>query len=205
MTQRDTYHHGDLRQTLIEAALELVSLKDVESLSLREVARRVGVSHTAPYRHFADKDALLAAVAEEGFQLLRQQLKTAMHQATSDSLKQLQTIGMAYIQFALDHASHYRIMFGAYGATSAQKTPALAEAAMQALMVIINSIVAGQQAGVMRTEDPQQLAWAAWALVHGLAMLLIDQQISVTDSQSVTSLSSFVTQMLMEGLARTVT
>lgn len=204
MSNRETYHHGNLRQSLIEAALELVSEKDVESLSLREVARRAGVSHAAPYRHFADKDALLAAVAEEGFQMLRCQLETAVYQAPPAPLKQLQANGMAYVQFALDHAAHYRVMFGAYGATSAQQHPALAEAAMQALLVLVNSIIAGQQVGVIRKEDPQQLAWAAWALVHGLAMLLMDNQIAMTDPQAITALSTFITQTLIEGLAMVV-
>ncbi|MBV8886008.1 MAG: TetR/AcrR family transcriptional regulator [Chroococcidiopsidaceae cyanobacterium CP_BM_RX_35] len=204
MSNRETYHHGNLRQSLIEAALELVSEKDVESLSLREVARRVGVSHAAPYRHFADKEALLVAVAEEGFQMLRCQLETAVYQAPPAPLKQLQAIGMAYVQFALDHAAHYRVMFGAYGATSTQQHPVLAEAATQALMVLINSIIAGQQVGAIREKDPQQIAWAAWALVHGLAMLLMDNQIAMTDPQEITALSTFITQTLIEGLAQVV-
>lgn len=204
MSNRETYHHGDLRQTLIEAALELVSEKNVESLSLREVARRVGVSHAAPYRHFADKDALLAAVAAEGFQMLRCQMETAMYQAPPVPLKQLQAIGIAYVRFALDHAAHYRLMFGAYGTPSAPLHPALAEAAMQASMVLVNSIIAGQQVGVIRKEHPQQLAWAAWALVHGLAMLLMDNQIAMTDPQAITTLSTFITQTLIKGLAMVV-
>lgn len=199
MTHRETYHHKELRQALIDAALELIVEKDVGSLSLREVARRVGVSHAAPYRHFADKDALLAAVAEEGFELLSITLKEAMQQASSDPLKQVQACGVAYVRYALAHPSHYRIMFGAYGAT-AQHYPTLADAAMQAFMVLVNSIIAGQKAGMIRSEDPKQLATAAWSLVHGLAMLIIDGQIPIKESQAVASLSSFITQTLIEGL-----
>jgi hypothetical protein len=108
---------------------------------------------------------------------------------------------MAYVQFALDHAAHYCVMFGGYGATSAQQHPALAEASMLALMVLVNSIIAGQQVGVIRKEVPQQLAWAAWALVHGLAMLLMDNHIAMTDPQAIAALSIFITQTLIAGLA----
>jgi AcrR family transcriptional regulator len=202
MTERETYHHGDLRQALIEAALELVSEKDVDSLSLREVARRVGVSHAAPYRHFADKEALLAAVAQEGFQMLHHTLEIVLHKAPLDPLKRLQEIGVTYVDFALEHSSHYRLMFGAYGATSAQQNPELAQAATQAFMVLVNCVETGQQAGVIRVDDSKQLALAAWALTHGLAMLLMDGQIPITTSQPVAPLSDFITQVLVEGMAR---
>lgn len=199
MTQKQTYHHGDLRQALIDAALELVVEKDVSSLSLREVARRVGVSHTASYRHFADKQALLAAVAEEGFQVLSHYLEEAVQQPTPDPLKRLEAAGIAYVRYAIEHSSHYRVMFGAYPANK-QTHPSLADASTQAFMVLVNAIVEGQKAGVVRLGEPVQLGWAAWALVHGLAMLLIDGRLPVTEKQALNSLSSFITRILIEGL-----
>ncbi len=199
-TERETYHHGDLRQALIDAALELIAEKDVSSLSLREVARRVGVSHAAPYRHFADKDALLAAVAEEGFQTLTQQLKEAVQQANSEPVKQLEASGIAYVDYAIAHPSHYRVMFGAYGANE-KKHPSLSKASMQAFMVLVNVIVEGQSAGVMRSGEPKQLASAAWAVVHGLAMLIIDGQLPVIESGEIDVLSGFVVHVFAEGLA----
>lgn len=202
MTERESYHHGELRQALIEAALELVSTKDVDSVSLREVARRVGVSHAAPYRHFADKEALLAAVAQEGFQMLRQTLETVLNQAKLDPLRRLQELGVSYVNFALEHSSHYRLMFSAYGATSTQQSPELVQAATQAFMVLVNCVKAGQQERVIRMDDSEKLALAAWALTHGLAMLLMDGQIPTTNSQTVAPLSNFITQILVEGLAR---
>ncbi len=200
MAERETYHHGDLRQALIEAALTLISEKNVESISLRDVARRVGVSHAAPYRHFADKNTLLAAVATEGFQLLHDALEEAAHNVPDHPLKQLQDIGIAYVHFALSHSSHYRLMFGAYQTTVSQQPDNLAEAVDNAFMVLVNVIIQGQKVGVMRANDPRQLAQAAWALVHGLAMLLMDGQISEMNAQSVTSLSTAVTQLLLEGI-----
>lgn len=201
MAERETYHHGDLRQALIAAALTLISEKNVESVSLRDVARRVGVSHAAPYRHFADKDALLAAVAVEGFQLLQDALEAAAHLIPDNPLQQLQDIGIAYVHFALKHSSHYCLMFGAYRRTTSPPPPDLAETADNAFMVLVDAIIRGQQAGVMRTGDPKQLALAAWSLVHGLAMLLMDGQISEINPQSVMPLSAAVTQLLIEGIA----
>ncbi len=202
MTHSETYHHGDLRQALIDAALELVSEKEVGSLSLREVARRVGVSHAAPYRHFADKDALLAAMATEGFQMLGRQMTAAKQKAPPDPVEQLQASGIAYVHYALEHPSCYRVMFGAYGADHGQKHPALADAATQTFMVLVDEIIAGQKAGVIRLDDAKQLGWAAWALVHGLAMLMIDGQIPISENQTVTSLSGFITRVMVEGLVR---
>lgn len=199
MVERKTYHHGDLRQALIQAALELTTEKDLASLSLREVARRVGVSHTSSYRHFTDKDALLAAVAQAGFQTLHQVLETAMQQAPSEPLKQLQATGVAYIDFALEHSAHYHLMFGAYGANSAQQHPELEQTATQAFMVIVRIVETGQQAGVIRQGDPIQLAQAAWSMSHGFVMLLMDGQIPKAPDQSVASLSNFITQVLIEG------
>ena len=106
------------------------------------------------------------------------------------------------MDFALEHSSHYRLMFGAYGATSAQQNPELAQAATQAFMVLVNGVKTGQQEGVIRLDDSKQLALAAWALTHGLAMLLMDGQIPITTSQPVAPLSNLITQVLVEGLTR---
>lgn len=203
MSEREPYHHGDLRQALIRAALELISEKTVEGVSLREVARRVGVSHTAPYRHFVDKEALLAAVATDGFQMLHHKLEVAIQSSSADAVQQIQNSGVAYIGFALEHPSYYHLMFGAYRSTSAQQNPELEHAAREAFMVLVDAIARGQQAGVIRADDSEQLALTAWALVHGWAMLCIDGQIPLSDTQSSHHLAVFATQILVEGLSKT--
>jgi len=200
VAKRKTYHHGDLRQALIEAALTLISEKNVESVSLRDVARRVGVSHAAPYRHFADKDALLVAVAVEGFQLLHDDLEAAAQNTPDHPLQQLQNIGIAYVHFAITHAAHYHLMFGAYRTTALQPPANLVQAADNTFDVLVNAIMRAQQLGLMRSDDPKQLALAAWSLVHGLAMLVMDGQIPEFNPESVTSLSTAMTQLLLEGI-----
>lgn len=193
------YHHGNLRQSLIDAALELIAEKqDAKTLSLREVARRVGVSHAAPYRHFADKEALLAAVAEEGFHLLLDYLHRAMVHI-DEPARRLQASGVGYVRFAIAHPSHYRVMFSTLQ-VDYLNYPGLNEAGAKAFAVMVDEIMAGQAAGQMKTGDPQQLAWVSWSLVHGLSMLLIEHQLPLTDEQDIEALAEFATQSSMEGL-----
>ena len=194
------YHHGDLRQTLIDAALRLIADKrDASTLSLREVARRVRVSHAAPYRHFADKDSLLAAVAEEGFHILNGYLQGGCQKAPADPLRQLQGSGTAYIQFAIAHPSHYRVMFGALQVNNTA-VPSLNTAAQEAFAVMEKAIASGQTLGKIKAGDPRQLAWVAWSLVHGLALLLIDHQLPITAEPAIANLIEVATQSLIYGI-----
>src|SRR4051794_27635084 len=106
------YHHGDLQRALVDAAVALLAEGGAAAVTLREVARRAGVTHAAPYRHFADKAALLAAVAEEGFRALHDAVARAGAEAPDDPLARLAASGQAYLRFAMSHPAHYRVMFG---------------------------------------------------------------------------------------------
>src|SRR5579885_1357404 len=97
------YHHGDLRHTLIQAGVELLAEEGAQELDLRKVARRAGVSHAAPYRHFADKQALIAAVTEEGFRLLAEEIQVALREVSDEPFEQLLGIARAYVHFAKAH------------------------------------------------------------------------------------------------------
>jgi AcrR family transcriptional regulator len=105
------YHHGDLRNALVEAALRLIAEHGAQALTLRAAARAAGVSPAAPYRHFADKEALLAAVAEDGFEKLSRRMRAAARGA-SDAAARLLAIGEAYVAFARAHSAHFHVMFG---------------------------------------------------------------------------------------------
>lgn len=198
MAEKTNYHHGDLRQALIEAAIALIGEQEVGSLSLREVARRVGVSHAAPYRHFANKEALLAAVAQQGFEGLTEALQRGLAKTTADPVGSLSASGVAYVEWAIAHPSHYRVMFGTSGERF-QTYPDLEVAANGTFMVLVEAIAAGQAAGVLQAGEPRQLARVAWSLVHGLAMLAIDSQIKFTSQQELRSLAEFATQSLAVG------
>ena len=199
MNGKKTYHHGDLRQALVEEAIALIAEKDVSSLSLREVARRIGVSHAASYRHFEDKEALLAAVAEEGFMGLTKALNAALATAASHPLRRLEASGVGYVQYAIAYPSHYRVMFGAYG-SNPDKYPSLKKSGQQSFGILVNVVEEGQAAGAICPGEPKQLAWVAWSLVHGLAMLLIDGQLPLFNRGEVENLANFVTQTLVKGL-----
>jgi AcrR family transcriptional regulator len=207
MAEKTTYHHGDLRQALIEGAIALIAEQGDKNLSLREVARRIGVSHAAPYRHFPDKESLIAAVAEEGFVGLTAAMHKGIEQIPDDPLKRLEATGVAYMQFAIAHPSHYRVMFGRHQAEQTSH-PERSQAGEQAFQILLTVVESGQSAGVVRSGDAMQLAWVAWAMVHGLAMLLIDGQLQLPLSQTtdqieeITALSAFVTHILITGLAR---
>lgn len=200
MPKKATYHHGDLRRALIDAALVLMAKKDIQSLSLREVARHAGVSHTAPYRHFSDKEALLAVVAEEGFIEFARYLQDAVDLAPSDPLQQLQTSGVAYVRYALDHPTHYRIMFGSFCVDGADY-PSLFAASDQAFNILVAIILRGQAAGLIRQEDSRLLALGAWSLVHGLAMLLLENRLLIKHQTEQETLTRNTLQLMIEGLA----
>ncbi len=193
------YHHGDLRQDLIDAAITLINEKGISDLSLRQLARQVGVSHNAPYRHFETKQALLMAVAEEGFTSLRKCLEQAKATSGDDSREQLCAIGLAYVQFALTHPAHYRVMFGNYRNDSCESA-SLAEVAEQSFMVLVNIIQEGQETGVFQDSNTLNLARTAWSLVHGQAMLTLDHRFKMTTKEDFTSFLSFSVQMLIEGI-----
>lgn len=161
---KKTYHHGDLRDALIGAALDLLEEGGLAILSLREAARRAGVSAMAPYRHFADKDALIAGVAAVGFQRFADLLRQA--DAEPDAHEALIAQGVAYVAFACAHPALFRLMFGA---TSPNVTGDLALAGESAYAVLANR--------VKSIATPARAAdWTltCWSVVHGLALLALD-------------------------------
>ncbi len=167
---RRTYHHGDLRAALIAEGLRLLAARDADSLSLREVARGVGVSATSVYRHFPHKDALMTALAVEGLKQLGTAQAAASAAAGGGSAGFAAT-GRAYVRFALDQPALFRLIFASPALEPADlKDATLAGELLQANAVRMATQVGGE-AGIRAIQ--------AWALVHGLAMLMLDGQIPV--------------------------
>lgn len=181
--RRDSYHHGDLKRALTSAALSLVAEKGPKGFTLTEAARRAGVSAAAPYRHFADKAALLATVAEQGFGELHAELVTAA--SAPDPKDRVVQLGRAYVRWAVAHPDHYRVMFGAE--LSKADHPGLAVAGEQAFGDLLDAIADCQRAGVLGVlggRDPRELAAPLWALVHGVASLVIGGELHAVGIQA---------------------
>jgi AcrR family transcriptional regulator len=169
-TTKAPYHHGNLRAALVRAAIELLEEGGESALSLRAVARRAGVSPAAPYRHYADREALLSAVAAVGYRDLAERLAGA-HLAPSTP-EQLATVAIAYVQFALERPALFRIMFG----EPCDRDNDERVAATAAVSHYVRAIVQRS----FPQADADALATAVWALVHGLAFLYLDGKLDAS-------------------------
>lgn len=169
------YHHGNLRRALLDEALATIRTEGVDGLTLREIGARLGVSRTALYRHFADKRALLAAVATEGFRTLRQQLVAAWEEGGRGRAA-FDAMGVAYVRFAVANPSHCRAMFGGFVNGRAPE-PELDTEARGAFQALVDALAALQREGLVRGGDTAMVATHVWAVVHGVAMLGIDGQL----------------------------
>lgn len=179
-TAKESPQKGDLRERLLDEAITILEAEGPDALTLRAVAGAAGVSHMAPYRHFADKEALLAAIAERGFRALSAVMGEA-GKAGQDLLSQLRAVGLAYLAFARRRPALYRLMFGPAMAGKPQYA-ALAQAGGEAFMHCADAVAAIlRERGAMADAEPRALAVATWALVHGLAMLLIDGRLVLPD------------------------
>ena len=192
------YHHGDLRRALLAETTRTIRKEGVEGVTLRAVGKRLGVSRTALYRHFADKPALLAAVAREGFQAFTRELSQAWA-AAGGGRNGFRAMGTAYIRFAMANPSHYRVMFGAFKDLCERDTELAAEA-QASFQVLLDAVVMLQKDGLLRADPPQTLAQYIWAAVHGVAMLAIDGQLG-PDPKAADALAIFALERLSTGIA----
>ena len=197
--RRRRYHHGDLPRALLHAALSLVETHGAEALTLRGAARLAGVSQAAPYRHFADKEALLAAVAEEGFLAMTKAMRRASASHEADPLGQFRALGLAYVEFATMHPAHFRVMFGR-AAADRSAYPSLRAAAAETFGLLVGAIKDCQRAGLVRPGDPEELALAAWSGTHGLSSLAVDGQLGLMGKREPDALAQAVMSAIFFGL-----
>ena len=167
------YHHGNLPQSLLAAVAAIIRERGVGGVSLREAARRVGVSHAAPAHHFRDKAGLLAAFAAQGFRRLTEQMEQARLGAPADRpAERLQAVGIAYVHFAAANAEHFRVMFRPDIVRA--DDPDLQVCSEGAFQVLTTAVGDCQRVGLAASANPRNFAVAAWSLVHGLATLWVD-------------------------------
>ena len=189
MEMRDRYHHGALKDALLKRAMQVIESEGLDSLSLRGLADAIGVSKTAPYRHFASKHALLTSVAAEGFRLLAETLERAEQDPGPESgdgrnssagssggaSAALDRLALAYIEFALGNPAMYRLMFSKYGFTL--ESPQCRLNSDRAFSVLVRIAGKRMSEGWHAGEDPGSVILSVWALVHGWAGLLNDELI----------------------------
>jgi AcrR family transcriptional regulator len=190
MRRSKPYHHGHLREALLQAAIQLIAEAGPAGFTLREVARRAGVSHNAPYRHFPEQKDLLAAVAAQGFRELNQaMLDAAKHQR--NSVGRLKRAGLAYVEFALDRPEHFTVMFDVPPA-SKHDDPCAAQAAEQAFGTLLGFVKHCLDEGRLPAGDTHQLALLAWSMVHGIAKLATAKRLPFESKADILKFARFV-------------
>ena len=213
-TKAKHYHHGNLRNALLRVAAELVVSHGVEGFSLREAARRIGVTPTACYRHFSDKAALLAAVAIEGFAELAQRMESAFLPRPSPSRphkidvmeakKRFYAVGNAYIRFAVENPAQFRVMFGPHGAGGSisvrGESKVSGKDSYQIFVEVLNGLV---DSGAVSQNSRDQAELPAWAAIHGLAALLVDGLVSAAPEEALQSVIDNVIDHILKSMACT--
>ncbi|HSD84126.1 MAG TPA: TetR/AcrR family transcriptional regulator [Anaerolineae bacterium] len=179
MPKKKTYHHGDLKNALIEAGADILSKDGVSGLSLRKVALKAGVSHTAPYAHFADKQALIAAISTEGYRRLYEAMAATVQRYQDDPARQLVEGAWVYVQFALTDTDHFKITLS--GAVEKEKDyPAFVEMAQHSFVLLVKIVETCQAAKILKRGPADLMAVSVWSLIHGFVSLILEDQISHT-------------------------
>lgn len=197
---RETYHHGDLRRALIDAAVSIIAELGSDAFTLREAARRAGVNHRAVYRHFSDKSALLAAVAEQGYRELSSRMRKRQSKVAPDVLAELRAIAHAYVEFALDRAADFRVMFGPR-LNEEGRFPELEEAVQSAYALISEVIARGVADGVLEVASVPEAVVTLWSAMHGFASLVLMRRVRA-GRRGLAALTDRVLAPTLAGLSR---
>ena len=167
-----SYHKGDVKQNAVNIAFAIVQAEGGKKLTMRHLADEIGISHTALYRHYKNKDAVLLQVATKGFTQLMLQMAEGLKAQDKDSAAQLSDAALAYIEFALQHAEIYRLMSGDFAQNSSANVE-LSGLSNQMFEILKMIILKGQAEGVFKGDDAESAGFALWSLLHGYVELTL--------------------------------
>jgi AcrR family transcriptional regulator len=197
MAKERSYHHGNLKKTLLDATVKLIAKVGPRAFTLREVARLAKVSHNAPYRHFRDKEELLAAVAADGFERLADSMIETAAPA-DDALEALLLTGRGYVRFALQWPEHFSVMFD--HCQNLDDYPSYSASSQRAFQVLLDHVIAAQRSGQLPAGDPNPLALTCWSMVHGVAKLAISGLLPFKSQDEILAFTAQSARALAEGL-----
>jgi len=197
------YHHGDLRNTLLLVGEDLLEKNGVGEISLRELAKGAGVSHTAPYRHFKDKHALLAALGAVGYRRLAEAMESSVEEHPTNPLAQLNQASHAYVSLAIRHPQMTNLMFGGVLQAEAWSEELIHESsrAFEGLLTIVQN---GQREALYVDQDAMEIALLVWSTVHGFSMLCSAGHLRdiADDEEKIHALVDSMGQLLVSGILR---
>jgi AcrR family transcriptional regulator len=195
-----SYHHGDLKNALIEEALRMVEEEGVERISLRDITKRVGTSRSAIYRHFDSKEALMREVVMAGFARLAAHLEPALTREGLGTIERFRTMAERYMEFARSYPALYRMIFGERAMQARESVHDIEDPMQQTGFHALKSLVKrAQNEGLIKKEEPMIVSTVIWAMMHGQASLLIDGHLHVRENFDALFEMSFNT--LLEGLS----
>lgn len=190
---KESYHHGDLKKALIDAGIDILKQEGLHGLSLRSAALKAGVSHSAPYAHFEDKQALIAAISTKGLTQLFDKLSRIAHQYEEHPLAQLYEVAWAYAEFALQQTGLFKVIFSS-AIEREHDYPDFVEISHRNFNLIVEVVKNNQKSGILHQRDPHLLAVSIWSMVHGFISLFLEKQIP----------SHILTKYEIEGLIKEV-
>lgn len=193
------YHHGNLKESLMETALEMIDKEGLDSVTLRDLTQRLGTSRTAVYRHFENKEALIQAVIKKGYEQLDLMFTPIFQDRTQSVAERFERMGRAYLDFAIAHPNLYRLLFGDnYRQEREEICDYKDESQATGLYALIGLLLEAQDEGIIALENPMIQAATVWASIHGLASLLIDGHLMMKDNFE--AIYEYSQALLLKGL-----
>lgn len=193
--KRNGYHHGNLRNELLSKSAQIIKKNGLPALSLRKLAKKCDVSVTALYRHFADKNALVIAVIQRGYELLYEHLNAILGKANNDIITRLKSLGYGYIEFAQQHQNFFCIMYNNY-VLPKNYTDELNNISNKVYTLLETIIEEGIKNKILKKDDPNIITFSMWAYLHGITLLVLQGKANEIISKSDTNIKKFVNRLM---------